>query len=157
MIFNLFKRDLTRLLKHDEILYLIHAYDLIDRNKGEKNENLQIKSIFSLLDGYIVLDEFLLLQYDKTMPDGLELFVQHNYDLAKRYFSLMDSRQKGVVAWSDFVLLYSCKLIAVKDKVNIRHKRDQPFLVPVSFRNKFWGRSEPKIFWSRSRDHFARG
>jgi hypothetical protein len=61
------------------------------------------------------------------MPDGLELFVQHNYDLAKRYFSLMDSRQKGVVAWSDFVLLYSCKLIAVKDKVNTRHERDQPF------------------------------
>jgi hypothetical protein len=29
----------------------------------------------------------------------------------------MDSKQKGVVAWSDFALFYSCKLIAVKDKV----------------------------------------
>jgi len=29
----------------------------------------------------------------------------------------MDSKQKGVIAWSDFALFYSCKLIAVKDKV----------------------------------------
>ena len=53
------------------------------------------------------------------MPDGLELFVQHNSDFGKKYFNLMDTAQNGVVAWSDFVLLYSCKLIAGKDKVNI--------------------------------------
>jgi hypothetical protein len=31
----------------------------------------------------------------------------------------MDTTQNGVVAWSDFVLFYSCKLIAAKDKVKI--------------------------------------
>jgi len=30
----------------------------------------------------------------------------------------MDSKQQGVIAWSDFSLFYSCKLIAAKDKVN---------------------------------------
>jgi hypothetical protein len=72
-----------------------------------------------ILDGYIILDEYLSLQSNKKLADGLELFIQHSYGLGKFYFGLMDSTQKGVVAWSDFVLFYSCKLIVAKTKVNI--------------------------------------
>ncbi|UJR38359.1 hypothetical protein I4U23_031029 [Adineta vaga] len=105
--------DLTRLLHHEELLYLIHAFDQIDKNR----------------DGYIILDEFLSLQTNKSIPDGLELFVQHNQELGKRYFSLMDSAQTGVVAWSDFVLLYSCKLISAKDKIELMTKLTEKELV----------------------------
>jgi hypothetical protein len=38
--------------------------------------------------------------------------------MGRKLFSSMDLKQQGVVAWSDFSLFYSCKLIAVKDKVN---------------------------------------
>lgn len=40
----------------------------------------------------------------------------------------MDTAQKGVVAWSDFALFYSCKLIAAKDKVSYFIKKYFYFL-----------------------------
>jgi Ca2+-binding EF-hand superfamily protein len=80
----------------------MHAFEQIDRDK----------------DGYIILEEFLSLKPNRTISNGLELFIQYNRDLGKQLFSLMDSRQKGVVTWGDFALFYSCKLIAVKDQVN---------------------------------------
>lgn len=43
-------------------------------------------------------------------------------DLEKTHFNLMDSGQKGTVAWWDFALFYSCKLIATKNKVKKRHR-----------------------------------
>jgi len=96
------QNDLTRLLNQDEIHNLINAFEQIDRDK----------------DGYIVLEEFLSFQSNKNISDGLELFVQYNHEIGRKIFSSMDSKQQGVVAWSDFSLFYSCKLIAVKDKVN---------------------------------------
>ncbi|CAF1315124.1 unnamed protein product [Adineta ricciae] len=106
-------RDLTRLLNHDELLYLIHAFDQLDKNR----------------DGYIILEEFLSFQSNKSIPEGLELFVQHNHETGRRYFALMDCGQRGVVAWSDFVLLYACKLICAKDKIELTTKLTEKELV----------------------------
>ncbi len=90
--------DLTQLLNQDEIHYLIHVFEQIDRDN----------------DGYIVLEEFLSFQSNKNISDR---FLQYNSDSKRKLFSLIDSTQKGVIAWSDFVWFYSCKLTALKDKV----------------------------------------
>ena len=37
--------DLTRLLNHEELLYLIQAFEQIDANRGEYDRCLQVKSI----------------------------------------------------------------------------------------------------------------
>ena len=72
-----------------------------------------------ILDGYIVLDDFLTFCSKGKMTDSFNLFTQNNQDLEKLHFTLMDSRRKGAVAWSDFALFFSCKIIATKNKVNI--------------------------------------
>ncbi|CAF1236487.1 unnamed protein product [Adineta steineri] len=105
--------DLTRLLSHDELMHLMNAFDQIDRDR----------------DGYIVLEEFLSLKANKTGSDGLESFIQHNQDLGKKYFSLMDPIQQGAVAWSDFIRLYSCKVIAAKDRIELTTKLTEKELV----------------------------
>jgi hypothetical protein len=51
--------------------------------------------------------------------DSFNLFPPNNDDLGKSHFNVMDFRQEGAVAWWDFALFYSCKLIAQKNKVNI--------------------------------------
>lgn len=55
------------------------------------------------------------------MRSGFNLFTQDNQDIEKLHFNLMDSRQKGVVPWSDFALFFSCKILASKNKVNISY------------------------------------
>jgi Ca2+-binding EF-hand superfamily protein len=88
-------------LSQDEIHYLIHVFEQIDRDN----------------DGYIVLEEFVSLQSNKSISDR---FLQYNSDSARKLFSLIDSTQKGAIAWSDFIWYYSCKLSALKDKVKQR-------------------------------------
>ncbi|CAF1126597.1 unnamed protein product [Rotaria sordida] len=105
--------DLTQLLHQDELDNLIQAFEQIDTNK----------------DGYIILEEYLSLKSNKIKSNDLELFIQHNHDLGKKYFSLMDSTQQGVVCWSDFALFYSCKLIAAKDKFELTRKLTEKELV----------------------------
>lgn len=92
---------MTRLLNESELHYLIDAFEHIDRDK----------------DGYIVLEEFLSFQTHRNTPEGLELFIQSNPDFGKRLFSLIDSSRKGALAWTDFALFYSCKLMVVKNQV----------------------------------------
>ncbi|CAF1277786.1 unnamed protein product [Rotaria magnacalcarata] len=99
-------RDLTRLLDNDELNHLMQAFELIDTNQ----------------DGYITFEEFLSLQLNTTISADFHVFIQNNVALAKKYFSLMDSTQQGVIAWSDFALLYSCKIIAAKDKIELTAK-----------------------------------
>ncbi|CAF3348328.1 unnamed protein product [Rotaria socialis] len=99
-------RDLTRLLNDDELNHLMQAFELIDTNQ----------------DGYITFEEFLSLQLNTTISADFHAFIQNNVALAKIYFSLMDSTQQGVIAWSDFALLYSCKIIAAKDKIELTAK-----------------------------------
>jgi hypothetical protein len=52
-----------------------------------------------------------------NLMDVYNLFTSNNEDLERLHFNLMDSRQKGAVAWCDFALFYSSKLIAAKNKV----------------------------------------
>jgi len=92
---------LTPLLTQDELDHLIDSFDRIDQDR----------------DGYITLDEFLSLKPNQSHRNSLALFTQYNIDSSKKIFVVMDSAQKGVVPWSDFVLFYTCKLLATKDKV----------------------------------------
>ncbi|CAF3492489.1 unnamed protein product [Rotaria sp. Silwood1] len=98
--------DLTRLLNQDELDSLIQAFEQIDENK----------------DGYIILDEYLSFKSNKTKSNDFELFIQRNHELGKKYFSLMDAKQQGVVCWADFALFYSCKFIAAKDQTELTSK-----------------------------------
>ncbi|CAF3080573.1 unnamed protein product [Rotaria socialis] len=95
--------DLTRLLNQDEINYLISAFEKMDRDKN----------------GYIVLDDFLTFCSKGKMTDSFNLFTQNNQDLEKLHFTLMDSRRKGAIGWSDFALFFSCKMIATKNKTQL--------------------------------------
>ncbi len=115
--------DLTRLLTEDEMNYLIHVFDQIDVNKGsieKKNtKSRELIGCFINLDGYIIMDTFLEFCSGGKLIDNFNLFSQ-NEDLEKKHFYLMDIQQKGAVAWSNFALFYSCKLIAAKNKVKHR-------------------------------------
>ena len=99
----IFKCDLTQLLDEHELHHLMYAFEQIDRDG----------------DGYIVLEEFLSLQSNKRDLNGLEFFTESNSIFGKTIFSLMDSSKRGVIAWSDFALFYTCKLVATKDKVKL--------------------------------------
>ncbi|CAF2669786.1 unnamed protein product [Rotaria sp. Silwood2] len=98
--------DLTRLLNQDELNTVIQAFEQIDANK----------------DGYIILEEYLSLKSNKRKSVDFELFIQRNHELGKKYFSLMDSTQQGIICWSDFALFYSCKFIAAKDQTELTTK-----------------------------------
>jgi len=65
------------------------------------------------------MENFLEFCSNGRIVDSFNLFPPNNDDLGKSHFNLMDSRQEGAVAWWDFALFYSCKLIAQKNKVNI--------------------------------------
>lgn len=69
------------------------------------------------LDGLIILDEYLSIDENESLPSGFELFIQHNPELGRQYFRLMDTRQTGAISWSDFAVFYSCKLLVAKNKV----------------------------------------
>lgn len=79
------------------------------------------------LDGYIILENFLEFCSSGKIADNFNLFSSTDTDLEKLHFNLMDSRQTGAVAWWDFALFYSCKLIAAKSKVKYL------FLIEISF------------------------
>ena len=100
----------------------MHAFEQIDSNGGTNKfffSSLTMSlGLFSLSDGYIILNEFLSLKSSKAMPDELNPFVQPNPEAGRLHFRLMDTAQQGAVAWSDFALLYSCKLIVAKNKVS---------------------------------------
>ena len=70
-----------------------------------------------VLDGFISMDDFLAYCSSGKMMDSFNLFTHDDHELEKKHFSLMDIKQQGAVAWSDFALFYSCKLIAAKNKV----------------------------------------
>jgi len=65
------------------------------------------------------MENFLEFCSNGRIVDSFNLFPQNNDDLEKSHFNLMDSQQKGAVAWWDFALFYSGQLIARKNKVNI--------------------------------------
>jgi hypothetical protein len=67
------------------------------------------------------MDTFLEFCLSGKVMDNFDLFSQ-NKELEKKHFNLMDLQQKGTVAWSDFALFYSCKLIAAKNKVKNHFK-----------------------------------
>jgi hypothetical protein len=69
------------------------------------------------LDGYMILENFLEFCTSGLMSHSFNLFNKNNDDLEKAHFNLMDTKQKGTVAWVDFALFYSSKLIARKNKV----------------------------------------
>ena len=75
-----------------------------------------------VLDGFIIMDEFLTFCASGKMTDSHNLFTNDDQELEKKHFTLMDIKQKGAVAWSDFALFYSSKLIAAKNKVIISYQ-----------------------------------
>ena len=99
----------------------MHAFEHIDSDGGTNKFffcSMTTSLTFSLSDGYIVLNEFLSLKSNKTMPDEWNLFVQPNREAGRLHFRLMDTAQQGIVAWSDFVRLYGCKLIVTRNRVS---------------------------------------
>jgi hypothetical protein len=85
-----------------------------------------------VLDGFIIMEDFLAFCTSGKMTDSFSLFTQDSDELEKNHFSLMDTKQKGAVAWSDFALFYTCKIIASKNKVNIQFNKSI-FVYMLSF------------------------
>lgn len=99
-------------------------------------QGVQRRSLRSLLDGLIILDEYLSLDEESRLPSGFELFIQRNPELGKSYYRLMDTRNSGAISWSDFAAFYSCKLIVAKNKVSETDPRT--FSVPtIDFRRNW--------------------
>ncbi|CAF0784245.1 unnamed protein product [Didymodactylos carnosus] len=109
------RSDLTRLLNHDELSHLISTFEDMDHDK----------------DGYITLGEFLSRKraMTTTPTDSLDDFIRQNIDHDKLHFRIMDRSNTGVLAWSDFVLFYTAKLLAKKNKSEISAKLSEKELV----------------------------
>jgi hypothetical protein len=78
-------------------------------------------SIFSLFfssDGLIMLHEYLTFEPNEAIDDKFGLFTFQDVHLRRIYFHLMDVRRTGAIAWSEFSLFYTCKLITLKNKVD---------------------------------------